>query len=260
MLALLGGAALVVGLWPRAESSGLPPQGGGQGAAIVVNVRLASSPELPNLNDLVADPAGVAAAFEARGLDVVTDPTERCLALLSPAQLPADPAELGGLSSPALAAVILAYATPEQMASCQRGYLQAGTLSSIQRAAAQEVRRRHRLFDARLGVAAQDIAVRTLLWAVQVALGPEVVLRCEAAEGRVAVTYSSEADPSWVGDRPRPVWRGGYYNPSASAVGCAACHGNGILHASTRSLSYVRRNVPERICPVCHDSDHSPKF
>ena len=43
-------------------------------------------------------------------------------------------------------------------------------------------------------------------------------------------------------------------------VQCEVCHGPGADHVSNPGATNIRRQVPERVCLECHDSDHSDNF
>lgn len=43
-------------------------------------------------------------------------------------------------------------------------------------------------------------------------------------------------------------------------VHCAACHGDGALHAALRTRDSIARRVEEKTCRACHDPENDPTF
>ena len=117
------------------------------GVAVVINADLALDAELPGIEELRADPAGVAETFRDAGLRVAVDPTGRCLAVTAPSRLSDEELLTGKLPHAALVTGILERTTSEQLAAREMGYLWAEVLSEVQRAAALRIARRAGMVD-----------------------------------------------------------------------------------------------------------------
>jgi hypothetical protein len=145
------GAGVVVGAllavaWWRGGSAVVPQAAAAPpGAAVVMNVGACPKVELPDLAQVSAGPEATVRALRRTGLFVAADPTERCLAISSPARFDRVAVQTGRLPAAALAAAILDDATSEQLPARQKGYLPAEALSDTQRAAADQLTRPHRM-------------------------------------------------------------------------------------------------------------------
>jgi hypothetical protein len=113
-----------------------------EGAAVVIAADLAPDGRLPTIDALRKDSAGVARAFEEKGLRVVFDPTGKCLAVTAAPHVSDKDLLTVDLPDAVLAAGIAERVTREQLAARKKGYFPAEALSKEQMAAARRFARR----------------------------------------------------------------------------------------------------------------------
>ena len=142
-------AAVSFGLLPLGEGGGLCASAAAdsQGVAVVINADLALDVELPRIEELRADPGGVAQAFRDAGLRVTVDPTGRCLAVTPPSHITDEDLLTADLFRAAFLVGIFERTTSEQLAARKMGYLRIEALSEVQRAAALRLARRCSMVD-----------------------------------------------------------------------------------------------------------------
>ncbi len=136
-----------IGLLPVAERVCLGASADSQGVAVVINTERAPDAELPRIEDLRADPGGIAQALTDAQLRVTLHPTGRCIAATAPPLITDEDLRTGHLSPIVLAAGILERTTSEQFAARFQGYVTVEKLSETQQAAAQRIGRRRGLVD-----------------------------------------------------------------------------------------------------------------